>query len=99
MLPSEMAAWRKVVQQVVSGIADEETQRRAWFGVGREESSPDEDFNQFFGDAAIEEFLARKDNELNPQQLEAGRRLLEPACRRAEQHAAATAPVWFPVDA
>jgi len=68
-------AWRTVLKQVVDGIADESLQRRAWFGIGPEISSPDEMFNQFFGDAAIEDFLKRSDTGLNDLQLEAGRYL------------------------
>lgn len=77
MLDSDMAAWRRVVEQVVSGIADADAQRRAWFGIGPEQGSPDEEFNQFFGDAAIEEFLARGDTGLRNEQLKAGQHLLE----------------------
>jgi hypothetical protein len=64
----DLEAWRKVVEQVVSAIADEN--RRAWFGVGPEVSGPDEAFNQFFGDAAVEEFLNRDDAKLNDLQVE-----------------------------
>jgi len=71
-----MPAWRKVVEQVVRGLADEDMQRRAWFGVGPEVSSPGEEFNAFFDDAAIEAFLARSDNGLSALQLEAGRNLV-----------------------
>jgi hypothetical protein len=73
----DLSAWRTVLKQVVGAIADENLQRRAWFGIGPEESTPDEDICQFFGDAAIEEFLDRNDTGLNKQQLEAGRHLLE----------------------
>lgn len=72
-----MAAWRTVVEQVVGGIADEDLQRRAWFGKGPEEFSPDEAFNQFFGDAAIDDFLARPNNGLNEEQIRSGRHLLD----------------------
>jgi hypothetical protein len=72
----DIDAWRDIVVQVVSGIADEDLQRRAWFGIGPEQSSPDEDFSQFFGDAAIEDFLKRTDNGLNDLQSEAGRHLV-----------------------
>jgi hypothetical protein len=73
----DLNAWRTVLKQVVGAIADEELQRRAWFGIGPEESTPDEDICQLFGDAAIEEFLDRTDTGLNQAQLEAGRHLLE----------------------
>ena len=61
----------------MAGIADEELQRRSWFGMGPEQSSPEEDFCQFFGDAAIEEFLNHDKNGLNDRQLRAGRFLLK----------------------
>jgi hypothetical protein len=67
-----ISAWRKVVEQGVGGIADEREQRRAWFGIGPEESSPEETINQFFGDAAIREFLERKDSGLTDVQISAG---------------------------
>jgi len=72
----DMGTWRKVVEQIVKGIADEELQRRAWFGIGPEESSPDEMTNQFFGDAAIEEFLRRRDTRLNDLQIKSGKHLI-----------------------
>ena len=75
-MPVNIEAWRKVVEQTVDGIADEEFQRRAWFGVGPEESSPEETINQFLGDAAIREFLGRADTGLNDQQIESGRNLI-----------------------
>lgn len=71
-----ISAWRKVVEQGVDGIADEELQRRAWFGIGPEESSPEETINQFFGDASIREFLDHKDSGLNDIQIEAGKKLV-----------------------
>ena len=74
-MPIDLIAWRNVIKQVVDGIADESLQRRAWFGVGPEQSSPDDEFNQFFGDAAIEDFLKRDDTGLNDLQIEAGRHL------------------------
>jgi hypothetical protein len=73
---ADMAAWRKVVEQVVSGLADEKMQRRAWFGPGPEQNSPEEMFNQFFGDAAIPEFLRREDTGLNERQMELGSQLV-----------------------
>ncbi len=76
-MPVNIEAWRKVVEQATDGIADEEHQRRAWFGLGPEESSPEETINQFLGDAAIREFLNRKDTGLNELQIEFGRRLVD----------------------
>ena len=72
----DVKAWRRVVEQTVDGLADEAMQRRAWFGLGPEESSPDEEFCMFFGDAAIEEFLEREDTGLTANQLEAGHHLV-----------------------
>jgi hypothetical protein len=72
----DLTAWRRVLEEVVDAISDEDLQRRAWFGIGPEESSPDEDICQFFGDAAIEEFLDRDDTGLNAAQIDAGRRLV-----------------------
>jgi len=76
-MSSHVAAWRKVVEQVVRAIANEDLQRRAWFGAGPEEDSPDEMLNQFFGDAAIEEFLVSKDNGLDNLQSQLGMNLLK----------------------
>ena len=73
----DLDTWRNVVKQVVGGIADEALQRRAWFGIGPEVSSPDEEFCQFFDDVAIEEFLARADTGLDAKQLKAGKQLLK----------------------
>jgi hypothetical protein len=70
-------AWRKVVEQVVGGIANEALQRRAWFGIGPEESSPDEEFCMFFDDAAIEAFLDRDDAGLDDKQVKAGKHLVK----------------------
>src|SRR5262245_43049682 len=76
-MPVNLNAWRNVIKQTIVGIADENLQRRAWFGLGPEESSPDEMFNMFFGDAAIEEFLNRNDTGLNDLQIESGRLLVK----------------------
>jgi len=69
--------WRKIVEQTVRGIADADLQKRAWFGSGPEVSSPDEMINQFFGDAAMEDFLDYPGVNLSPIQLTLGRHLLE----------------------
>jgi hypothetical protein len=71
----DLNTWRTVIKQAVDGIADEAMQRRAWFGIGPEVSSPDEVFCQFFDDAAIEDFLKRSDTGLNDLQLQAGKYL------------------------
>jgi hypothetical protein len=49
--------WGKNLLTAAQHIADEGFQRRAWFGLGPEVSSPSEVFNGFFDDARIEEFL------------------------------------------
>jgi hypothetical protein len=72
----DLIAWRKLLEEVVDSIADEDLQRRAWFGRGPEVWSPDEAFCQFFGDAAIEELLDRNDSGLSEPQLRAGRDLM-----------------------
>ena len=73
----DLNVWRELVKQAVGAIADEGFQRRAWFGIGPEEPSPDEDICQFLGDAAIEDFLNRSDTGLNGPQTEAGRHLVK----------------------
>ncbi len=74
-MPIDLSAWLKVIKQTVDGIADESLQRRSWFGLGPEISSPGEEFNALLDDAAIDEFLKRDDTGLNDLQLEAGRHL------------------------
>jgi hypothetical protein len=75
-MATNIDVWRTVVEDVVRWIADEQGQRRAWFGIGPEVSSPDEDFCAFFDDAAVPEFLDRADARLNATQREAGERLV-----------------------
>lgn len=69
-MSADMKAWSKIVKDAVSWLANEEAQRRAWFGIGPEIDSPDEAFNGFFNDAAIEDYIQRKDTGLNDVQLE-----------------------------
>jgi hypothetical protein len=73
----DMPAWRRTVEEVVSGIADEALQRRAWFGIGPEQSSPDEEFCMFFDDAAVDEFLDRHDTGLDERQRKVGKHLVK----------------------
>ena len=63
--------WFTVIKQTVEFMADEEATRRAWFGIGPEVDSPGENFCQFFGDAAVMEFLDRTDHGLTPPQFAA----------------------------
>jgi hypothetical protein len=73
---TDIDAWRRVVEQTISSIADEELQRRSWFGKGLEVFSPEEAFNQVLGDAALKEFLRLDDNRLTDLQRVAGKRFL-----------------------
>lgn len=75
-MPVDMKVWKKLVKDAVSGIADESLQRRAWFGIGPEVSSPEEEFCQLFNDASIEEYFDRNDNGLNQNQLKLGKHLV-----------------------
>ncbi|MFN3828410.1 MAG: hypothetical protein ACK4NR_12395 [Micavibrio sp.] len=65
-----MDLWFLNVWNSVDEIADEGFQRQAWFGIGDLIGSPSEAFNRFFSDAAMEDFIQRKDTGLNTQQLE-----------------------------
>ena len=76
-MAADMKVWRKVLLQIVEAVADEEFQRRAWFGIGPEQSSPGETVNQFFSNAAFQDFLARHDNGLSREQTNAGRQLYD----------------------
>jgi len=84
-MPLDLKSWRKTIEQVVGGIADEALQRRAWFGIGPEESSPDEEFCMFFDDAAVPEFLERDDTGLNEEQVRAGKDLVKLMGELADQ--------------
>jgi hypothetical protein len=81
----DLKVWRNIVTEVVGEIADENLQRRAWFGIGPEVSSPEDDISAFFGDAAIEEFLNRDDTGLNETEIKAGRDLFELMSELADQ--------------
>src|SRR5438477_8946197 len=72
----DMKLWLFNVKNAVDEIADEELQRRMWFGAGPEIGTPSEAFNRFFSDAAIKEFLQRPDTGLDHRQLEALRHLM-----------------------
>jgi len=64
----DMAVWRGLILDEVRSIADEEQQRKTWFGEGPWVDSPTEQFCAFFDNASVPEFLAHSDNRLNEQQ-------------------------------
>jgi hypothetical protein len=68
--------WKQRVRQAVEGLADAECQRRAWFGIGPEESSPTEEVCQLVDDTDFEDHLDKNDVEFNQNQIEAGKNLL-----------------------
>jgi len=70
-----MNVWFGLVKDAVGWLADEDAQRRSWYGLGPEESSPDETFESFFGGAAMEDYIVRDNTGLNIRQLEALTRL------------------------
>ncbi|MDB5492108.1 MAG: hypothetical protein JWO78_1957 [Micavibrio sp.] len=69
-MSTDMGVWLKIVEDAVSWLANEEGQRRAWFGTGPEIDTPDEAFMGFLDDAAVEDFLKHKDTGLYPNQLD-----------------------------
>lgn len=71
----KMEQWRSLVVSSVRNVADETFQRRAWFGRGPEQSSPDEVISDIFDNANLELFL--KTTELTDKQQLFGHRLLE----------------------
>jgi hypothetical protein len=52
---------------------------------GNEQSSPDENISQFFGDAAIDEFLSADSNRLSAEQADAGGKLRDLMRRCADE--------------
>ncbi|MGC2223366.1 MAG: hypothetical protein WA624_13900 [Methylocella sp.] len=70
-MAEDMNVWFGLVKDAVGWLADEEKQRRSWYGHGPEVSSPSETFESFLGDAAVEEYLKRDNTGLNKRQLEA----------------------------
>lgn len=81
----DLPAWHSLVEGIVENIADEDLQRRSWFGDGPEVWSPDEAFCQFFDDAGVAEFLDRQDTGLNEKQRAAGHRLVRLMSDLADQ--------------
>ena len=67
-MAEDMTVWRKLVIDEIRTLSDEEFQRKAWFGEGQWQSSPDEDFCLFFDNARVPEFLAHADNGLDKLQ-------------------------------
>jgi len=84
-MPVDLNDWRHLVEQQIAWLADEGGQQRAWFGVGPETSSPDEDFCQFLDDARAEAFFARSDTGLNTTQIAAGQHLAGLVRRLADE--------------
>jgi hypothetical protein len=70
-MAEDMTVWFGLVKNAVGWLADEDAQRRAWFGLGPEQSSPGETFNAFLDDASVEEYLKRDNTGLNLRQRKA----------------------------
>jgi hypothetical protein len=82
----DFQTWRESVTDIAKQIADAEFQRRAWFGMAHDAvSSPDEMYNQLFGDAQIEQFLAMYKHKLSLEQLKAGETLVRTMNEYADQ--------------
>ncbi|RYE10243.1 MAG: hypothetical protein EOP22_05830 [Hyphomicrobiales bacterium] len=75
-MSEDIVLWRQILLGVVRDLSDEPLQRRSWFGIGPEESSPDEEIAQFYGNADFERFLDRDDAGLTVGQRRVGQRLL-----------------------
>ena len=67
----EPTLWKKHVFDVVRQISDPDYQRRSWFGIGPEQSSPTEMFCMLFDDLLFEEFTKNNPAELSPAQIRA----------------------------
>lgn len=63
-----IARWRESACEIIGSLADEEFQRDAWFGKGKYVSSPEEVYNQVFGDLAFEQFIESPEVALNDLQ-------------------------------
>jgi hypothetical protein len=64
-VPVDALRWRKNACEIIGSVANENYQRAAWFGKSRFISSPEEVYNQVFGDLAFEEFVASPEVALN----------------------------------
>jgi hypothetical protein len=73
----DIPQWRKNACYIIGNVADEKFQRDAWFGKGKYVSSPDEVYNQVFGDLAFEKFIASPEIDLNDLQKAAANQLVE----------------------
>jgi len=72
----DMNIWRNLVIDEVNNLADEEWLRNLWLGnIPGYVGSADEQFNRYFSNAAIEEFLGRSDTGFNDKQLQSLRHL------------------------
>lgn len=76
MLKGKIERWRHVVFDAIEAVSNLDLQKRAWFGVGTEQSSPDEMINQLLGDAALEDFLRLESNDMSEEQIRVGWELL-----------------------
>lgn len=64
---------KKEILNVIKDIANEDYQRRAWFNIGPEVSSPDEDICILYDDYSFEEFLQNLSSPINNKEREAGK--------------------------
>jgi len=88
-MAADMRIWRRLVEDQVDDTANEDMQRRAWFGIGPEADSPDERFNKFLGDASVEDFLERSDTGFNEEQIQSLRyltKLMRNLCNETEDY-------------
>lgn len=71
-MPADMQVWRKLVVDAVGSLADREFQRLAWTGVAPSVMFTRDDlFICFFDDAAIDDYLLRKDTGLSELPIQA----------------------------
>jgi hypothetical protein len=67
--------WKILVRDAVQHVADEEYQRRSWFGLSPTECSSPDEVLQTFDDLDFSEFLASGEVNLTDQQRVAGKTL------------------------
>ena len=64
---------REQILNVIKRVGDEEYQRRSWFGIGPEVSSPDEMICEVFDDRFVPEWLGEHQVHFTEQQLHVAR--------------------------